>query len=89
MSDNNENCDPERTPEPQVPLPAEGGDPTEYRELLKKDLVRLTPEQKAQYLAELPPIEEQERMYREMQENGGLSFEEFCASLGLEVHPVR
>jgi len=26
-------------------------------------------------------------MFRELQEQGGLSFEEFCESLGIEVNP--
>jgi hypothetical protein len=42
---------------------------------------RLPGDLKAQILAELPSPEEQERLYRELQEKGGLSFEEFSASL--------
>src|SRR4051812_38925636 len=63
---------------------AAGGD---LREALKQRLeeTRLPAELKAQILAELPPPEEQERMYRALQEQGGLSAEEFFASLGLEV----
>jgi hypothetical protein len=48
---------------------------------------RLPADVKARVLAELPPPEECERMYREMQEQGGLSFEQFVAALGLEVKP--
>jgi hypothetical protein len=64
----------------------QGEDP---REALKRGLEenRLPPEVKAQILAELPPVEEMERLYRELLENGGLSSEEFFASLGLEVEP--
>jgi hypothetical protein len=53
------------------------------REALKQGLekTRLPADLKAQILAELPPLEEQERLYREMQEKGGLSFEEFFESL--------
>jgi hypothetical protein len=48
---------------------------------------RLPAEFREQILANLPPPEVQERLYREMQENGGLSSEEFFASLGLEAEP--
>jgi len=73
MSDNIENA---------VPGPA--NDPTEA---LKRRLeeTRLPADLKEQILAELPPLEEQERLCRELQEQGGLSFEQFCASLGIEV----
>jgi hypothetical protein len=40
-----------------------------------------------QILAELPPPEERERLYREIQEKGGMSGDEFFKSLGIEVHP--
>lgn len=46
---------------------------------------RLPADLKEQILAELPPPEERERLLREQQEKGGLSSEEFLASLGLEV----
>lgn len=42
---------------------------------------RLPPDLKAQILAELPPPEEMERMYREMQEKGGYSIEDIFAAL--------
>lgn len=42
---------------------------------------------KQQILAELPPPEERERLYRELQEKGGLSVEQFFASLGLAPEP--
>jgi hypothetical protein len=66
--------------------PGPGGDPTAA---LKRGLAanRLPADVKEQILAELPSPEEQERLYREVQENGGLSSEEFFASLGLEVKP--
>jgi hypothetical protein len=55
-------------------------DPTEE---LKRGLekTRLPEDLKAQILAELPPLEEMERLYREQQEKGGLSFEECFGSL--------
>jgi hypothetical protein len=54
---------------------------------LKRGLAetRLPAELREQILAKMPPPEEQERLYRELQENGGLSSEQFFASLGLEV----
>ncbi len=57
-----------------------GSDPTEE---LKRNLeaTRLPPDVKEQILAELPPPEERERMYREMMEKGGVSFEEFFEPL--------
>jgi hypothetical protein len=44
---------------------------------------RLPTKLKEQILAELPPVEERERLFRELQEQGGLSWEQFQASLGL------
>ncbi|MCI0462355.1 MAG: hypothetical protein L0Z62_35840 [Gemmataceae bacterium] len=63
-----------------------GADPTEA---LKRRLeeTRLPADLKAQILAELPPPEERERLFQELQEKGGLSSEQFLASLGLEVEP--
>jgi hypothetical protein len=60
------------------------------REALKHglDKTRLSPDLKAQILAELPPPEEREQMYRESIANGGLSFEDLCASLGIEANPT-
>jgi hypothetical protein len=54
---------------------------------LKKRLeeTRLPAALKEQILAELPPFAEQEQLYREVQAEGGLSFEQFCESLGIEV----
>jgi hypothetical protein len=46
---------------------------------------RLPAELREQILANLPPPEERERLFRELMEKGGLSSEEFFASLGLEV----
>ncbi len=50
---------------------------------------RLPANLKEQILAQLPPPEERERLFQELQEKGGLSSEQFLASLGLEVerHP--
>ena|ERR1700677_2900444 len=64
---------------PSNPSP-DSEDPTAS---LKRGLekTRLTAELKAQIVAELPPWEEMERMFRELQQEGGLSFDEFCASL--------
>lgn len=39
-------------------------------------------------LAELPTPEERERLLRNLMETGGLSSEEFLASLGIEGEPV-
>jgi hypothetical protein len=56
---------------------------------LKKNLeqTRLSPEDREQILAEMPSWEEQERLYRELIEQGGLSGEEFLASLELDGEP--
>jgi len=56
---------------------------------LKQNLeqTRLPPEERERILADMPPAEEQERLYQEMMENGGLSAEEFFASLGLDFEP--
>jgi hypothetical protein len=57
--------------------------------VLKRGLeqTRLPANLREQILAELPPPEEQERLFREMQEKGGMSFDQLMESLGLEVHP--
>ena len=83
MNDNTKQPDPEDTAGQE----SAADDP---REALKQGLekTRLPPDLKAQILAELPPPEEREQMYREMIENGGLSFEELCASLGIEAKPT-
>jgi hypothetical protein len=61
----------------------------QFIEELKRDLekTRLPADVKKQILAELPPPQEQERLFREIQEKGGMSFDQFMESLGLEVHP--
>jgi hypothetical protein len=61
-------------------------DPTEAleRELEKN---RLPAGVKEKILAQLPPPEEHERLYRELRNKGGLSSEEFFASLGNQVPP--
>ena len=46
---------------------------------------RLPAEMKQQVLAELPSLEEHERLYREAMANGGLTFEDFFESLVEEV----
>jgi hypothetical protein len=53
---------------------------------LKKGIeaTRLPPDLKAQIVADLPPPEERERLFREMQEKGGWSFEEIIASLEVD-----
>jgi hypothetical protein len=63
-----------------------GEDP---REVLKQRLEEtcLPADLREQILAELPTAEEMERLFRELQEQGGLSSEEFFASLGLEPRP--
>jgi hypothetical protein len=82
MSDNSEHSQ----PDPLPPTPS-GQSPPDL-DALKKGLeqTRLSAELKAQILAEIP-AEEMEREYREMMENGGLSGEEFLASLGLLDEP--
>jgi len=56
---------------------------------LKRGLeqTRLPANLREQILAELPPPEERERLFREIQEKGGMSFDQLMESLGLEVHP--
>jgi hypothetical protein len=49
----------------------------------------LPAESKQEILAELPPPEIRERLFRELQEQGGLSVEQFFESLGLEVKLQR
>ncbi|HEV3078850.1 MAG TPA: hypothetical protein VGY66_03700 [Gemmataceae bacterium] len=49
------------------------------------DETRLPASLKEQILAQLPSAQEQERLYRDLQEKGGLSFQEFLHSLGVEV----
>ncbi len=71
---------------PEVPLPNHAVPSEDPTEMLKRDLeaTRLPPDLKEQILAELPPPEEQERMYRELIEEGGLSFEECFGPLFAE-----
>src|SRR5579864_6198726 len=45
---------------------------------------RLPPDVKAEILKAMPSDEEMERLFREMQLKGGLTFEEFAESLGLD-----
>jgi hypothetical protein len=48
---------------------------------------RLPADLREQILANEPAHEILEQMYRDLQENGGLSSEEFLASLGLDAEP--
>jgi hypothetical protein len=71
---------------------SENDQPSAARDLtaeLKRRLeeTKLPANLKERILAELPPPEERERLYRELQENGGLTSEEFLTSLGLPVEP--
>ena len=50
------------------------------------DETRLPAELREQILAGLPSPEEQQRLYREMQENGGLASQEFLDSLAVSKH---
>ena len=47
---------------------------------------RLPADERERILAELPPPDERERLLREMQEKGGMSFDQFMQSLGFEAH---
>jgi hypothetical protein len=81
---------PEPRPNGQPPAASNGEpDAPNYPADLLKDIekTRLTPAQKAEILAELPPPEEMERMYRELQENGGLSFEQLFDPADFEGEP--
>gem|GEM_PF-5107118 len=68
----------------QLVRPNDGNGLTEH---LKRrlDATRLTATLKEQILAQLPSVQEQERLYRDLQEKEGLSFQEFLNSLGVEV----
>jgi hypothetical protein len=90
MPDDNERPKPEASPGEVAPQ-AHDGDASN-QELIAKlkqglEKTRLPADQREQILAELPPPEERERLFREMQEKGGMSFEELMESLGLEVDP--
>jgi hypothetical protein len=77
MSESNQG--PEMTPQAPDDLIAK------LKERLEE--TRLPENLKAQLLAAMPPLEERERLFRELQDTGGLSSEQFFASLGLEVEP--
>jgi hypothetical protein len=68
------------------PRACNGYDPTE---VLKQRLeeTRLPADLREKIIAELPSPEEEERLYRELIEQGGMSLEEFLESLGHEVKP--
>ncbi len=72
---------------------ASAGDPSNndlMRELKRRlEETRLPANLKEQILGQLPPPEERERLFRELLEKGGLSSEQFLASLGLETGPER
>jgi hypothetical protein len=59
---------------------------TEFIKQLKQRLeeTRLPANLKEHIVGNLPPPDEQERLYREIQQNGGLSSEQFFTSLRLE-----
>jgi 3-hydroxyisobutyrate dehydrogenase-like beta-hydroxyacid dehydrogenase len=61
-------------------------DPTAELKRRRED-TRVPADVKEEVLAQLPSPEERERLFRELQEQGGLSFEDFLTSLGLEVKP--
>ncbi len=94
MSDNTNNPAPEDArPVPPSPegnnspngaIPQGQGDDPREALLRGLDKTPLDQEVKAHILAQLPSAEEQERMYRDLIENGGLTFEEMCESLGIE-----
>ena len=98
-SDDNERTEPESAssngpsldPQSKPPAPRDDQDDShrQFIEELKRGLekTRLPADLREQILAELPPPEERERLLREMQEKGGMSFEQFMESLGLDVHP--
>jgi hypothetical protein len=87
-SSSDERCIPESRPE-QPATDQRNFDRDQFIANLKRNLerYRLPADQREQILAELPPPEEQERLFREIQEKGGMSFEQFMESLGLEAHP--
>src|SRR5947209_13414967 len=65
---------------------AAGGDEDPRPELKRRlEETRLPADLKAQILASLPPPEERERLFQELRDNGGLSSEQFFASLGLDA----
>ena len=53
---------------------------------LRLEETRLPADVKDKVLAELPAPEERERLFRELQEQGGLSSEQFLDALNLEVN---
>jgi hypothetical protein len=69
---------------PAPPYPEE--DPTEVLKVRLEE-TRLPPHLKEEILAELPPPDEQERLYRELQAQGGYSFEQLFDSLYVEIGP--
>ena len=101
MSDDNEHLAEDVTPEgnatpgdaetPWAPRPKNPYPPgsPEFIAELKRNLKfsDLPQEERERILANHPPLEEEERMLRDLIENGGLSSEEFLASLGINVEP--
>jgi hypothetical protein len=80
------------TPDPKTNGPKANDSASDVRtfiEQLKQGLekTRLPADVRDQILANLPPAEEREKLFREMLETGGLSSEEFIRSLGLDVEP--
>jgi hypothetical protein len=68
-----------------VPSDTSAADNHDPRVELKKRLeeTRLPANLKEQIVAQLPPPEERERLFKELREKGGLTSDEFFASLGL------
>jgi hypothetical protein len=65
--------------------PAAGSSPDPTAELKQRlEETRLPPNLREQILANLPPPEERERLFRLLQDQGGLSSEQFLVSLGLD-----
>lgn len=100
QSDDNERHEPEASLPSSSPLGAGNGVPsdpenkpnTTHEQFIAKlkqglEKTRLPADLRDQILAELPPPEERKRLLREMQEKGGMSFDQFMQSLGLEVDP--
>jgi hypothetical protein len=84
MSESNEQPPvPSSNPESSKNSAADNHDPTvELRKRLEE--TRLPADLREQILALFPPPEEQQRLFKELQATGGLTSEQFLASLGLQ-----
>ena len=92
MSNNGEQPAAEGVPAPSslVPVPFPGvANLHDLTAELKQRLAetRLPANLKERILAQLPAPEEREQLFRELQEKGGLSSEQFFVSLGLPEQP--